>query len=239
MKYITNIIAFLIFGFSYGQSGNDTFLFIQDHLHVDRNLMLSKEDYAKYKDEISIDTAANDRRGQYKVWIISENNSNVKHYSLPDSSSLNLGRAKDLLKRMEFSTGIAAENHFAELIADSLRNQGTYFFTYPELSTNLKYELVVVAWLNYPDSLNNIEYEKKRDAMDPYFIDFYKKFHQEFFEYGKENIQIFSMMAGHVRIVVNLKNDDFPLKKLEKYDLKFIHKPKVKPRIFEFMILEE
>jgi hypothetical protein len=239
MKYITNIIAFLIFGLSYGQSGNDTFLFIQDHLHVDHNFILSKEDYAKYKNEISIDTSANDRHGQYKVWIISEKNSKVRYYSLPDSSSLILGRAKDLLRRMEFSTGIAAENHFANLIADSLQKKGTYFFTYPELSTNLKYELVVVAWLKYPDSLNNLEYEKKRDAMEPYFRDFYEKFHHEFIEYGKENIQIFSMMAGHIRIVINLKNDEFPLKKLEKFDLKFEHKPKVKPRIFEFMLLEE
>lgn len=208
-------------------------------MHVDHNFLLSKMDYAKYKDEISIDTSANDRHGQYKVWLISENNSRVKHFSLHDSSGLNLGRAKDLLKRIEFSTGIAAENHFAELIAESLRNKETYFFTYPELSTKLKYELVVVAWLNYPDSLNSLEYQKKRDAIEPYFNDFYEKFHQEFSEYGIENIHIFSMMAGHVRIVIELHNDDFPLKKLDNNNLKFIHKPKVKPRIFEFMILEE
>jgi hypothetical protein len=239
MKSIVNIIAILILGLSYGQNGNDTFIFIQDHKNVEYNYILTKEDYAKYKDEISIDTSANDRRGQYKVWLISDNNSKVKHYSLPDSSSLNLGRAKKFLKSMEFSTGIAAENHFAELIADSLRKHETYFFTYPELSTSLKYELVVVAWLNYPDSLNNLDYDKKRDAIYPYFNEFYEKFHLEFSEYGKENIQIYTMMAGHVRIVIDLKKNEFPIKELNNFNLKFIHKPKVKPRIFEFMILEE
>jgi hypothetical protein len=239
MKNIIFITALLFFRLSFGQSGNDTFIFIQDQTKVDDCFILSREDYAKFKNEISIDTTENDRKAQYKVWIVSENNSKLKHYSLPDSSALHLGSAKDLLKRVEFSAGIAAEYDFAKLIGDSLRKKGTYFFTYPELSSSLKYELVVTAWFNYPDSLNKLSYENKRVAVDPYFNDLYEKIYQDFSDFGSENIQIYSMMAGHVRIVIQLKNDNFQLNKLDQFNLKFIHKPKVKKRLFEFMILEE
>jgi hypothetical protein len=227
-----------IFGFSFSQNNNDTFIFIQDQTRVNHNYVLKKESFSKYRSEIKIDSSLLIEYGKYKVFLISSNNSDVKYYALPDSSALILGNAKGSLKRVELKTGIAAPYNFAKLIADSLRNCDTHFFTDPMLSSKYKYSLSIVAWLDYPDSLNNLEYKAKKDAIDPLYEKFINDFYEEFDFYEKDNIQVYSVMPGDIRILIQLENMEFPFKKLEGFNLTYINSPKVEPRLFHFMILE-
>jgi hypothetical protein len=238
MKITIQLFVVFITSICNAQNG-DTFIFIQDHLHVDHNFVLSKSDFDKYKNEISIDSSKIHKYGQYNVCIVKNGSTEVDYYKLLDSSGLILGNARDLLKRMEFQTGIGVEWHFTSLIADSLRKANTYFLTDPPISIDEKFELSVTAWIELPDNIDTLSHEEKRFAFEPYYTEFRDAFYEEFQDFGNSNIHLYSIMPGHIIIKVFMITDEFDFTRLEQFDLKFIHRPKVKPRLIEFQILEE
>jgi len=163
----------------------------------------------------------------------------VDYYKLLDSSGLILGNARGLLKRMEFQTGIGVEWHFASLIADSLRKADIYFLTDPPISKDEKFELSITAWIELPDDIDTLSHEEKRKAFEPYYTEFRDAFHREFQDFGNSNVHLYSIIPGQIMIKVFMISDNFDFTRLDQFDLKFIHKPKVKPIIIEFQILEE
>jgi hypothetical protein len=214
------------------QTNNGTFLMVQVYGRNHRCAIIESPTFAKFQSEIKLDSSQIEQFGSCQVLFISQGNKVIKEYRLNDISGLNLGKIKDSLKDVNIRYGMGADNKFSNLIADSLMRDGVYFYTVPELKVEESYQLDFAAIFKENDG------SPATDNSTSY-LSFRRAFEKEYEREGKHNVHMHLDKKGKLSVLLYLQNQNFDFKKLEIYNLNYSIKPKVKPRLYEIILLEK
>lgn len=232
---LKSILFLTLSQFSLGleaQTNNGTFMMVQVYGRNHRCAIIESPTYAKFQKEISIDSSKIEQFGACHVLFISKSNKVIKEYRLSDLSGLNLGKIKDSLKDVNNRYGMGADVKFSNLIADSLVRDGVYFYTEPELNVAESYQLDFTVLLKEKDGTPATDYSVS-------YLEFRRAFEKEFEQKGKHNVHMNLDKKGELSVLLYLQNKKFDFKKLEKFNLTYVIQPKVKPRLYEIILLEQ
>jgi hypothetical protein len=224
-------LSFISLGF-HAQTNNGSFMMVQVYGRNHRCAIIDSQTFEKFQSEISLDSSKMEQFGSCQVLFISQGNKVIKEYRLSDISGLNLGKIKDSLKDVNIRYGIGADLKFSNLIADSLVRDGVYFYTVPQLNATESYQLDFKVLLKENDGSPVTDYSVS-------YTEFRRAFEKEFEQKGKHNVHMHLDKNGELSVLLYLQNQNFDFKNLDKYKLTYSIPPKVKPRLYEIILLEK
>jgi len=209
MRILLVIIIYLVPLSYYCQDG--TYLLILDGK---KQLMLSSDSYKEHESSIKIDSSKHCEPCWYQVWLVKDEKI-LASYDFRDSSSIDLGKAYDLLQEVEIGAKWTNVGDYSMslLKADSLRETHTKFFVQPHLLTDYKYYIDLTGELD-STRFDGLQRSQIDSLMQQGKIDIWNDFYKLYPEIKRENINLWYFKE--VRLSVFLKEKKFNFGELDK-----------------------